>query len=143
MWGTMWGTSCPSGALPSKEKNVTFDEIKQAAYTQQDLSDLTAYHESCAYWTMYYLYACFRSGFITRERAEAQSKKLRRQFDMLSAEYKQESANCKRLSEFWKNTEIASSTYALDRTLENADRLWAVIRNLPADTKPSTAIKNI
>ena len=107
----------------------------QAAHTNQldPPSDLL---DSFLYLALYELYATLYAGQLTRDQARPIKLKLLARYRKQKAAYDFDMKLRRSAVALWKNTEAASNQYALDRTLDNADELWAVIVNMTKDTKP-------
>lgn len=121
---------------------MTVDEIERASMQAARLNypnppaDLL---DCFLYLALYSLYATLYAGQLTREQAKPIKTKLVIQYRKQKEAYDFDMELRQSAVKLWKNTESAGSTYALNRTLENADRLWAVVLNLPEGSKPKNA----
>lgn len=118
---------------------MTADEIERAAITGARMnhpdppSDLLDAH---LYLALYSLYTTLYAGQLTREQARPIKLKLVSQYRRLKDSYDFDMKLRQSAVRLWRNTEQAGSTYARERTLDNADRLWAAVLNLPERSKP-------
>lgn len=120
---------------------MTTDEIERTAMQAARMNhpdpprDLL---DASLYLALYNLYAALYAGNLSRE--QARPVKL-----LLAAQYKREKSNYdldlksrRAAVELWRRTESAGNAYATNRTLDNADRLWAATLNLPEGSRPKT-----
>ena len=119
---------------------MTVDEIERAAMAAArlcqpnpppDMLDCTLYL------ALYSLYATLYAGQLTREQARPIKTSILVQYRKQKDSYDFDMKLRRSAVDLWSNTELAGSTYAQERTLDNADRLWAAVLNLPEGSKPS------
>ena len=121
---------------------MTIDEIERSAMQAARLNrpdpppDLL---DSFLYLALYSLYSTLYAGQVTREQAKPIKMKLVSQYRKQKESYDFDMKLRQSAVKLWKNTEATRSTYATHRTLENADRLWAAVLNLPEGSKPKNA----
>lgn len=95
------------------------------------------------YLALYSLYAVLYERQLTREQARAIKHKLIAQYSQQKQAGDFEAKLRRASAVLWRKTEAAGSAYAQNRTLENADRLWAAVLNLPEGSKPKNAGQRI
>lgn len=121
---------------------MTIDELERAAMqaartnAPSPPSDLLDAH---LYLALYSLYATLYAGQLTREQARPIKLKLVSQYRRLKGSYDFDMKLRQSAVRLWRDTEAAGNAYALDRTLDNADRLWAAVLNLPEGSRPKNA----
>lgn len=121
---------------------MTIDEIERAAMQAARMnapsppSNLLDAH---LYLALYSLYATLYTGQLTREQARPIKLKLVAQYRRLKDSYDFDMKLRKSATRLWRDTEQAGNAYARDRTLDNADRLWAAVLNLPKGSRPKNA----
>lgn len=121
---------------------MTIGELERAAMqaARQNQPDPPSDLLDCfLYLAFYSLYATLYQGQLTREQAKPIKTKLVMQYRKQKVLYDFDMKLRQSAVKLWKNTEAAGSTYALNRTLDNADRLWAAVLNLPEGSKPKNA----
>lgn len=121
---------------------MTIDEIERAAMQAARMnapsppSDLLDAH---LYLALYSLYATLYAGQLTREQARPIKLKLVSQYRRLKGSYDFDMKLRQSAVRLWRDTEAAGNAYARERTLDNADRLWAAVLNLPKGSRPKHA----
>lgn len=92
--------------------------------------------DASLYMALYQLYATLYAGQLTREQARPIKLNMVMQYRSQKAKY-DFGVKCRQSAvNLWGNTESAGSAYSRNRTLENADQLWAAVLNLPEGSKP-------
>ena len=118
---------------------MTVDEIERSAMQAARMnrpdppSDLL---DCFLYLALYSLYAALYAGQLTREQARPIKLRLISRYGKLKEHYDFDVKLRQSAVKLWQSTETAGSTYARERTLENADRLWAAMLNLPEGSRP-------
>lgn len=121
---------------------MTIDEVERAAMqaartnSPDPPSDLL---DASLYLAFYQLYATLYAGQLTREQAKPIKTRLLIQYTKQKAAYDFKRKRQDASVALWKRTESAGNAYALERTLENADRLWAATLDLPEGSRPKSA----
>lgn len=112
--------------LPWEQKAIRGEEIPK------DLS----YPDQILFLMLRSLYDQVRKGVVTRETAVVEKKKLLDEYRVYSFR--------EQMGEQWveviKNTDLARSEYRKNRTLENADKLVAIIEGRDLDAKLSQSL---
>lgn len=107
---------------PSKSTGVTFPYEKQAM-NGDEMPNGLQYYDQLMYQQLRLLYDQYRKGVITRETAQSEKKKFLHEYEC----YKIQWEMVDEISEMIRRTELARAEYRKTRTLENADRLCAII----------------
>lgn len=121
---------------------MTIEEIERSAMQAAHMNRPDPPHDllDCfLYLAFYSLYATLYAGQLTREQAKPVKTRLLIQYTKQKAAYDFKRKRQDDSVALWKRTESAGNAYALERTLENADRLWAAVLNLPEGSKPKNA----
>lgn len=110
---------------PEKSSGVVLP-WEQAAIRGEEMPDGLSYPDQILFLQLRSLYAQKRAGIIDRDTAVTEKKKLLDEYRMYQFR--------EQMGEKWvqviKNTDIARAEYRKNRTLENADKLVAVIEGL-------------
>lgn len=120
---------------------MTIDELERAAMKAARMNapsppyDLLDAH---LYLALYSLYATHYAGQLTREQAGPMKRKLVSQYNQQKSSYNFDMKLRQSAVHLWRDTEAAGNAYARERTLDNADRLWAAVLNLPEGSRPKT-----
>ena len=98
-------------------------ELEKDAMNGKEMPDGLEYPEQILYMCLRMLYDQYRKQTITREMAAVEKKKLLDEYRCYKYQHE--------MGDEWvdviKRTELARADYRKDRTLENADKLVAVI----------------
>lgn len=90
------------------------------------------------YMALYSLYAMLYAGQITREQAKPVKTRAVAQYNRQLSQAELWRKREKAILALWHRIGSDCNAYARERTLDNADRLWASIHNLPEGSKPKT-----
>lgn len=124
---------------------MTVDEIERGAMTAARLCQPSPPHDmlDCTlYLALYSLYATLYAGQLTREQARPIKTSILVQYRKQKESYDFDMKLRRSAVRLWQNTEQAGNAYAANRTLDNADRLWAATLNLPEGSRPKNAGKH-
>ena len=88
------------------------------------------------YLALYSLYATYYNGLIPRETASQAKKNIVRQHEKVKAKYDADMRMVYADVRWRTGVAGALTRYAKERTMENADRLWAAVNDLFEGVKP-------
>lgn len=103
--------------------------FERAAMRGEEIPSELCLAEQRAFLALRILYTEYRKGNIERERASREKKKI---VNQLEQEIKTDELNAK-IAQLWKHIESPAREYSLNPSIENADRFYAAVYNLPND----------
>ena len=115
---------------------MTVDDLERSAMQAARLnspdlpSDLL---DTFLYLALYSLYATLYAGHLTRPI----KLKFISQYNQQKSSYDFDRKLRQSTIQLWRDSEAAGNDYARERTLDNADRLWAATLNLPEGSRPN------
>ena len=122
--------------LSQRRRSMDQNQIIMLAANRESLGQDEPVYVRALYWRLRCLYLEYNHGEISQSYGAGEKADAIKQFHKDQTEF---ILNCRcadSAAQLWKNVESSGSTYANDRTLENADRLWAAILNLPEGSRP-------
>ena len=121
---------------------MTVDEIERAAMHAAKINHPTPPREmlDCfLYLALYSLYSALYEGQLTREQARPVKQSLIGEYNDQKRNYDADMKLRQYYLNLWRSTNNALINYSHNRTLENADKLWATVQGLREDCKPISA----
>lgn len=109
---------------------MTTDEIERSAMRDARGGVLNPPNDMLAtylYLSLHALYSRLYAGEITREDAKPIKTGLVGMYDTAKRLYDAKVELLENCTDLWKNVELASSEYAKNKTIENADKLYSAI----------------
>lgn len=106
----------------TKSTGVTMPYEKQAM-NGDDMPDGLSYYDQLLFQQLRLLYDQFKKGAIDRETAQNEKRQMLDEYEC----YKIQWQMIDDVSDIVRRTELARAEYRKNRTLENADRLCAII----------------
>lgn len=121
---------------------MDYIKIAQLAATREQLPDTEPVCARALYWRLRCLYAEYERGLISKEYGAQEKQRAFRLYDQDEADAAMKMRLVDSSTKLWRSVEHVSSDYANNRTLDNADRLWAAVVNLPEGSRPKNAGKH-
>lgn len=78
-------------------------------------------HEQAAYQALRHLYVVYRQGWVSREEASVEKRKIYAAYEKEKKGFAQAREICLTHAAMWKQIEAAANRYGRERTLEHAD----------------------
>lgn len=100
---------------------------ERSAMNGDEMPEGLPLEEQLAWQTVAHLYGRFRLKLITRETGHTEKGKIRYALDLRKREADADRKLARWHADLMKAAEGAANTYAKNRTLENADRLYQVL----------------
>lgn len=110
--------------------NSNLSELERAAMNDEPMPDGLKVYEQIYFWGLSEIYRCYRNGQIKREEGSKRKKILIRECEQLRQKYEEYFEWCTYYQILYCRISQASSNYAKERTLENADKLYELIYNV-------------
>ena len=101
---------------------MTREDINKYAYAETVLPAGAPCPDRCLWFSLRDIYRQYRSGEISKEEGEKRKNRALRQHEHDSGCLTSAERILKNNARMWMEIELSGSAYALDRTLENADR---------------------
>lgn len=115
---------------------MNLDELTMSAYKESmpDVSELTV-----PQWLLWYrlrdVYMDYKRGSKDAQGAEAEKKRILRQYDQDCKDWMNAKDVWNHMSQFWKYVEPSAQAYAKNPTVENADRFFEAVYKVPRKTQ--------
>jgi len=106
------------------------DKVEQAAMHGQQMPDGLDVFEQIRFHGLSYIYGNYRAKLVSKDAASAYKRSLMCEVKAMRAEHEFGIKCYNTAADRYKATEAAKTAYRTDRTLENADKLVAVLDGL-------------
>lgn len=106
------------------------DRVEQAAMRDEKMPDGLDVFEQIRFHGLSYIYGNYKAKLVSKAAASAYKRSLMREVANMKAEHAFGIRCYDTAAERYRATEAAKTTYRTDRTLENADKLVAVLDGL-------------
>ena len=121
---------------------MDLDELERIAMRGGPMPDGLNLTDQRFFQGISYLYARYRAGFIDREAGSREKGQILYQRDLEGRQREMDGKLIKHHAEQTRAVEAAQIAYQKDRTLENADRLSAVLDGRLTECSPAGPVQN-